>query len=147
MADRTALPLRVLRASLRAASRASAGVVEKVLKNGIASSPAEVPDARRKVDPRAPVTVRFGDRAVAAEHGATILETANLHGIDLRSYCGGNCSCGTCRVEIRTGARGLSPRQSMEEFVLGMEAALRGDRLACQAQILGPVDIFVPEWF
>jgi len=80
--------------------------------------------------------------------GATILDAAAAAGVDLRSYCGGNCSCGTCRVEIpERSRRALSRRTGNEEMVLGMDAAARGDRLACQAQVLGDVDVIIPEWF
>ena len=41
----------------------------------------------------------------------------------------------------------LSRREGIEELVLGMDAVARGDRLACQAQVLGPVEVVVPEWF
>jgi uncharacterized 2Fe-2S/4Fe-4S cluster protein (DUF4445 family) len=35
----------------------------------------------------------------------------------------------------------------MEQLVLGMDAQRRGDRLACQAQVHGPVKVRVPEFF
>ena len=149
VSDRPSFPFRVLRQGLRAASRASVTVVDRVLRNGVSAEPAEFGGGRspRASDPKAPVVVRFGDTPVPVEHGTTLLEAALLANLDLRSYCGGNCSCGTCRVEIIEGQRSLSRRQGMEELVLGMEAAERGDRLACQAQILGPVHVRVPEWF
>jgi ferredoxin len=91
--------------------------------------------------------VRFGDQTVSVARGATVLEAARLARVELRHYCGGNCSCGTCRVEIVHGERALSPVASMEAMVLGDAARRRGDRLACQAEILGPVTVHVPEFF
>ena len=79
--------------------------------------------------------------------GATLLEAAESAGIELRHYCGGNASCGTCRVEIRGGGRGLSRPEPMEVLVLGAEAAGRGDRLACQAVVKESVSVHVPAWF
>lgn len=93
------------------------------------------------------VRVRFGAAEAVVARGTTLLESAHLAGVDLRSYCGGNCSCGTCRVEIVSGARHLSRAQGMEGMVLGADAAARGDRLACQAEVLGDVEVRVPEWF
>lgn len=68
-------------------------------------------------------------------------------GLDLSHYCGGTCSCGTCRVEILLGAEHLSSPRGNETMVLGAEHLLAGDRLACQARVLGPVVVRVPEWF
>lgn len=147
MAQRTALPFRVLRASLRAASRASSNVVERVMHMGVSDAPAAIPQVQRGVDARDQVLVRFGNRDVQAARGASLLEAALLADVDLRSYCGGNCSCGTCRVIIKSGAKNLSKREGMEEFALGPDAIARGDRLACQASVLGPVEVEVPEWF
>lgn len=91
--------------------------------------------------------VRFGGVSSVVARGLSVLEAANAGGVDLRSYCGGNCSCGTCRVEIVRGGKNLSPMQGTEEFVLGPEAVRRGDRLACQAQANGEVEVRVPDWF
>ena len=121
-------------------------MVERVLRGG--GAPPFTPRERPTVsDPREPVQITIGGKGVRASRGATVLEVANAAGVDLRSYCGGNCSCGTCRIEVRGAGKGLSRRGSMEELVLGAEAAARGDRLACQAQVMGPVDIVVPEFF
>lgn len=147
MAQRTALPLRVLRASLRAAGRASSNVVDRVMQMGVSGQAAGTVERQRGVDPRERVVVRFDSREVPAAYGASLLEAALLADIDLRSYCGGNCSCGTCRVIVKSGAKNLSKREGMEEFALGPDAIARGDRLACQAVVLGPVEVEVPEWF
>lgn len=146
VADHPPIPFRVLRAGLRAASRASSTFVARVLKTGAASTPAQAPAGRSHSG--GDLEVVFDGRSTPARVGATLLETAKLAGFDLRSYCGGNCSCGTCRVEIVSGADMLSRLQPMERLVLGMAAERRGDRLACQAQVKGGrVVVKVPEWF
>ncbi len=144
------LPLRALRLGLRTASRAGGTVVDRVLRGS--EPPPFAPNAtptngRTTNDPRDAVTILVGGQSVVARRGATVLEVATLAGIDLRSYCGGNCSCGTCRIDVRSGAAHLSRRGPMEEVVLGSEAAARGDRLACQAAVFGPVEVVIPEWF
>jgi uncharacterized 2Fe-2S/4Fe-4S cluster protein (DUF4445 family) len=35
----------------------------------------------------------------------------------------------------------------MEELVLGADRIKAGDRLACQAQVLGDVEVRIPAWF
>jgi 2Fe-2S ferredoxin len=68
-------------------------------------------------------------------------------GVDLDHYCGGQCACGTCRVEILEGAQNLSAQDGMEQMVLGSTHVAAGNRLACQARLLGPVRVRIPEWF
>ncbi|RME26787.1 MAG: (2Fe-2S)-binding protein [Deltaproteobacteria bacterium] len=99
-----------------------------------------------------PVTVAFqlaggAVRQGPVEGGRTLLEAARELGVDLSHYCGGRCSCGTCRVEIVEGAEGLTAMVGNEAMVLGASRADAGQRLACQARLVGPVVVRVPEWF
>ncbi len=149
MSDEPVLPFRVLRRGLRAASRAGATVVERVLRNEsqvapFLGRPASAAPTRVSTGP---VEVRFGATTVRVERGTTVLEAAEAGRLDLRHYCGGNSSCGTCRVVIVRGHRNLSRREGMEEMALGADHVARGDRLACQAQVLGEVEVEIPEWF
>ena len=80
------------------------------------------------------------------ERGATLLEAANSLDVDVDHYCGGNASCGTCRVEIVDGERSLSRRQEMEEAALRGSARHSHVRLACQTKVLGPVTVRIPEF-
>jgi ferredoxin len=148
MADEPGLAFRVLRRGLRAASRASASMVERVLRNDNEVGPFE--GLVRAAVPRGsggPVEVRIGAVVSRVNAGTTLLEAAKAGGVDIRHYCGGNCSCGTCRVAVKKGARNLSKRKGIEEMVLGPDAVARGDRLACQALANGEVEIEIPEWF
>jgi ferredoxin len=98
--------------------------------------------------PEGPVRVSFeGQGEVEVPWGTTILAAAAQAGVDVPHYCGGTCSCGTCRVEIRGGAKRLSPRDGREAMVLGSDRTGAGDRLACQARLLGHATIHVPDWF
>lgn len=79
--------------------------------------------------------------------GQTLLLAAKTLGVDLNHYCGGTCSCGTCRLEILDGSHSLSPAEGRERMVLGPVHADRGDRLGCQAKVLGTVRVRVPTHF
>ena len=79
--------------------------------------------------------------------GTTLLEVAEVLGVDLDHFCGGQCSCGTCRIEVTNGPENLSKPSPKETLVLGPIAASRGDRLACQARVMGDAQITVPKWF
>lgn len=149
MSDEPVLPFRLLRRGLRAVSRAGATVAERVLRNESQVAPflGRAPAAAPSRTSTGPVEVRFGVTIVRVERGTTLLEAAEAGRLDLRHYCGGNSSCGTCRVVIVKGARNLSRREGMEEMALGADNVTRGDRLACQAQVLGEVEIEIPDWF
>jgi ferredoxin len=82
-----------------------------------------------------------------ATGGDTLLRAASAAGIDLPHYCGGQCSCGTCRIKVIAGAKCLSAQVGMEQMVLGSAQVGKGDRLACQAKIQGPVRVEIPKWF
>lgn len=87
-----------------------------------------------------------GGAAGEVAAGQTLLQAAQQLGLDLDHYCGGTCSCGTCRVEILDGAGALSPISPRESMVLGDSRARAGDRLACQARVQGPVRVRRPRW-
>lgn len=96
-----------------------------------------------------PVQVEFIGRAAGeAPVGVTVLEAAKRIDVDIDHFCGGRCSCGTCRVEVEEIHRlALSKLELNEQAVLGPHAVRRGDRLACQARVLGPVRLTVPDFF
>ena len=80
-------------------------------------------------------------RGFRTDTGATLLAIARANGLDVASYCGGQCSCGTCRVGIEDGAGALTPRTPNEAMVLGESQVRAGERLACQARLLGDVTV------
>jgi 2Fe-2S ferredoxin len=104
----------------------------------------------RGADPKPTVeaSIRFGpDPAIPVAPGVTVLAAARAAGVDLTHYCGGTCSCGTCRIEVVSGGDHLSAVQGREQMVLGAERHAAGDRLACQARVEGPVHVRIPDWF
>ncbi len=97
--------------------------------------------------PELPVTVEFGNQKIQVPAHTTLLEAAIQLEVDLDHFCGGNCSCGTCRIQVLKGGEYLSPPRPNEQMVLGPEAQEKGDRLACQARAAGPVSIGIPDFF
>ena len=79
--------------------------------------------------------------------GISILALADHLDIEIDHYCGGQCSCGTCRVNVMNGAENLSRMTGMEEMVLGAANIQKGCRLSCQARVQGPIKIQIPRWF
>lgn len=79
--------------------------------------------------------------------GETLLRVARAHGVDISSYCGGQCSCGTCRVGVEAADTALTPRTPNEAMVLGESQVRAGERLACQARLLGPVRVHLRDLY
>lgn len=74
--------------------------------------------------------------------GQTLLEAAQAAGVGLASVCGGAGTCEECRVRVLTGS--LSAPTPTEEAALGREALAAGWRLACQAEALSNVNLYIP---
>ena len=75
--------------------------------------------------------------------GKAVFEASRELGVEIESLCGGNRSCGKCKVKWMEGH--LSPFTEEEgKFITELERA-EGYRLGCAAQILGNVQIFIPE--
>ncbi len=73
---------------------------------------------------------------------ATLLEAARDLGIDLISLCGGEGSCGRCKVQLMAGE--LSQVTGVEQQMLGPHELGQGFRLACQAYAQSDVALHVP---
>lgn len=70
------------------------------------------------------------------EKRETLLAVIRAHGLEISSYCGGMCSCGTCIVDVVGMQDCLSPIASREVAVLGYSNR-ESSRLACQAYFVG----------
>jgi uncharacterized 2Fe-2S/4Fe-4S cluster protein (DUF4445 family) len=93
---------------------------------------------------RAPVDVDLQPvgRRVQLTVGATILEAAQVAGVDLVAVCGGLGTCGTCRVRLVTGL--LSTEVAEEQDLFTAAESRDGWRLACRAQLRSDVRIEIP---
>ena len=95
-----------------------------------------------------------GQRA-RIEKGKNLLEAAREMGVDIESICGGQKTCGKCKVRVQEGfferygirskADHLSPLAEEEEQELTKDEIEQGYRLACAANVLGDILLFVPE--
>lgn len=76
--------------------------------------------------------------------GLTLLECAHRAGIEINAVCGGNGTCGMCKVILMQGS--FSPLETIEQDLLTPEEITRGWRLACQAQVWSDARLqFPPE--
>ena len=88
---------------------------------------------------KAGIDVFSGTTDIPQGHVSTILDHARKLGIEISSECGGEGICGKCVVRIERGQEGLAEKTEAEKSF-----DLRADeRLACQAKIVKPTDIYV----
>ena len=74
--------------------------------------------------------------------GTRLIEAAGQAGVTFNTPCGGQGTCGKCRVRIVEGACAPSPS---EEEAFSSEEASAGWRLACQACVCDAATVEVPE--
>ncbi len=89
------------------------------------------------------------------ESGKNLLEASRELGVDIESVCGGQKTCGKCKVRVQEGlfqrhgikscADHLSPIAEEEKQSLSEDEIADGCRLACAADVVGDVLVFVPE--
>ena len=91
------------------------------------------------------VTIRFEPegKKVLAKPSATILEVAKEAGIGIRSECGGEGSCGRCRVIIEDQSHVSELSQNERGHIKKAELS-RGYRLACRTTANGDIVVLVP---
>ncbi len=73
-----------------------------------------------------------GTYTALATEGASLLDTIIDANISIDHSCGGNASCGTCRVVIVEGADQLPPRNDLEADFIENRGWSDNERLACQ---------------
>ena len=82
-------------------------------------------------------------QTIDAPAGTPLMETAQNQGVPgIVADCGGNCSCGTCRVFVDPAWRAVvGEPNELEADMLEMHAEQReGQRLSCQVQLAEDLD-------
>ncbi|MDL5049216.1 2Fe-2S iron-sulfur cluster-binding protein [Oscillatoria amoena NRMC-F 0135] len=75
----------------------------------------------------------------------TILRAVQEAGIDWMHACGGKGRCTTCKAIVLEGEDNLEPLTAAELRYQKEGLLLPGERLACQAIVLGETALAVPE--
>ena len=84
------------------------------------------------------VTISYdGGLAAHGRRGLSILELSRLSNVPHAHVCSGRGRCGTCRVRIDAGGDRLSAMGADERDTLVRVGAGAGERLACQARVVG----------
>ena len=117
---------------------------------------AEGPIARSRPDLREQFAARFKQVAsdpdavpielaglkLEARRGGTMLAVALKNGVRLMHVCGARTLCSTCRIKVTAGSENLTEMKPLERLSLRYHLSMSPrTRLACQARVLGPVEI------
>jgi len=81
-------------------------------------------------------------RRLRVGRGISVLTAAQQAGVGLASICGGQGTCGRCKVRVLEGQ--LSPLSETEGERLNPGEIANGYRLACQAEILSDLKLHIP---
>ncbi len=93
-------------------------------------------------DSQVRVTLQPSGQSVYVLPGTSLLEAAARAGLAIDTPCGGNGTCGKCRVQITEGA---DTPTSAEQEVISDENLDAGWRLACQSVVQNNLRVYVPE--
>jgi uncharacterized 2Fe-2S/4Fe-4S cluster protein (DUF4445 family) len=82
-------------------------------------------------------------KRVAVARGTTLLDAAHAAGVGIASLCGGQGTCGRCRVVVMQGD--ISPQSEPDRRFLSDLELASGQRLACQTHASSDVKIYIPK--
>ncbi len=82
-------------------------------------------------------------KRVEVTPGTTVLEAAQEAGVGISAICGGNGSCGACRVRL-TDQKSVGKPTETEIEILDADELSAGLRLACRTEIYGTTRVDVP---
>ncbi|HUS45899.1 MAG TPA: FAD-binding oxidoreductase [Phycisphaerae bacterium] len=88
------------------------------------------------------VSINTGERVLEIEGGQTLLEALNGREIYVPSACGGQGTCGYCKVTVSSGGGPVLPT---ERPLLDRKEIRAGVRLACRIKVRGDLEIRIPE--
>ncbi len=93
---------------------------------------------------RDPVRIVFNpmDRVVEVEGGTNLLDAIRKAGINIRSICGGEGECGTCKVILNKGQ--VSEVSTKHTKWLSPIEISQGYHLACQTRVLSNSEFTIP---
>lgn len=85
------------------------------------------------------------DKKISVRAGTTLLDAGRRAKVHIRTRCGAKAACLMCKVKVNDySSKGLAPMNVNERLKLGSQAE-EGYRLACQARVIGPVQVTIPE--
>jgi ferredoxin len=85
-------------------------------------------------------------RAAEAKTDESLLDVARRAGVPLGNSCGGVGVCARCKVRVVRGAENLTAPTAVEARFGRARGFEPHDRMACQAIVLGDVEVTTSYW-
>lgn len=85
-------------------------------------------------------------KQISVSAGANLMDALLEHQIPVASSCGGDGVCGKCRIQILKGENHLTPANETEAFLAETNSLKKNERISCQTQILGDIEIDTSYW-
>src|SRR5436309_10548336 len=85
-------------------------------------------------------------RAAEAMTNETVLDAARRADVPIGNSCGSVGVCGRCCVRVLAGAENLSAPTMIELRVSAQRGFAADERLACQAVVIGDVEVTTSYW-
>ena len=82
------------------------------------------------------------DKALKTQAGSTLLSTLASNQIFIPSACGGQGTCGVCRVKVLEGGGSILPTETGH---INRGEAREGCRLSCQVKVKQDMEIEIPD--
>ncbi|MFX0196797.1 MAG: 2Fe-2S iron-sulfur cluster-binding protein, partial [Candidatus Hodarchaeota archaeon] len=82
------------------------------------------------------------DKVIEVEQGTVLLDAIREAGINIRSICGGEGECGTCKVILNRGE--VSDISTKYTNWLSPQEISEGHHLACQIRVLNDCEVTIP---
>lgn len=93
-----------------------------------------------------PVTVQPLNKVIEARQGVSLLSALLQARVPVMNRCGGNGSCGTCKVQVQELLQASkSTLTRNEQRLLSQEQIEAGFRLSCQYKVAAAVTVTLPE--
>lgn len=83
---------------------------------------------------------------VSVSSGEELMEGLLKNEVPVASSCHGDGVCAKCRVTVTAGMENLSKPNDTEIFLKEKFKLTRQQRISCQVQVLGPVEIDTTYW-
>lgn len=92
------------------------------------------------------ITLAKTQKVIEVPVGSNLMQSLLDAEIPVASSCSGEGVCGKCRIKVTSNPQGLAPESQTEKEIKDIHDIGRGERVSCQAKVVGDVTIDAPYW-
>lgn len=85
-------------------------------------------------------------KEIPVARGANLMTSLLDQQIPVASSCGGDGVCGKCRIQILKGENHLTSANETEVFLAESNNLKKNERISCQTEVLGDIEIDTNYW-